>query len=410
VTVLDIKPDTMNCAPILSLIGTLLILLVTSPANSAWLGVEFRSHTQESDGLEGILVVRVLPNGPAEQAGLQPGDLILTVNNVAIHKDQTFLDLIKGAAVGQYVQLTIWRRDRVIDLELLLGEEAEHILYYQEGEAYRKKGEYGQAIVSFTKAIEFNPDFAPAYASRGRAYALGKKAYDLAIADCTKAIELGPKSAGAYNTRGRAWLNKRRLDQAIADFTEAITIAPKYGSSYVNRAIAYRARGDYQNSIADLNRIIEMYPSYGLPFEERGRTFERKGDNIRAKADYERAAKIYMGEGLKSVKKGGYAQAVYWYDKGIKLDTKYSPPLYYNRGLSNEKQGHHAQAISDYTTAISLNPEFSEAYLRRGFVYAVNLKQYEAARKDWETTARLDPQGDTGQAASENLRKLNQLQ
>lgn len=60
-----------------------------------------------------------------------------------------------------------------------------------EGLVYNNNGEHHKAIVAFTKAIELDPNFAPAYSNRGWAYIeLGQ--YEQAIADCTKAIELDP--------------------------------------------------------------------------------------------------------------------------------------------------------------------------------------------------------------------------
>jgi tetratricopeptide (TPR) repeat protein len=59
------------------------------------------------------------------------------------------------------------------------------------------------AIADYTKAIEFNPQFADAYFNRGLAkYSLGDK--NGSIADWTKAIEVNPQYAEAYYNRGYA--------------------------------------------------------------------------------------------------------------------------------------------------------------------------------------------------------------
>ena len=58
-----------------------------------------------------------------------------------------------------------------------------------EGLLYNNTGEYHKAIAAFTRAIELDPNFAPAYSNRGWAYIeLGQ--YEQAIADYNKAAEL----------------------------------------------------------------------------------------------------------------------------------------------------------------------------------------------------------------------------
>src|SRR5207302_112018 len=50
--------------------------------------------------------------------------------------------------------------------------------------------------------------------------------HDQAIADCSRALELDPTFAMAYATRGRARFEKGDLAPAIADLTKALEIHP----------------------------------------------------------------------------------------------------------------------------------------------------------------------------------------
>ena len=93
------------------------------------------------------------------------------------------------------------------------------------GTVYTNEGEYHKAITAFTKAIEFDPNFAIAYSNRGWAYIeLGQ--YDEAITDCTKAIELDSSLAIAYSNRGWAYIELGQYDEAIADYDKAIELDP----------------------------------------------------------------------------------------------------------------------------------------------------------------------------------------
>ena len=127
--------------------------------------------------------------------------------------------------------------------------------YYDRGITYSEKGDYGNAIKDYTKAIELQPDYASAYYNRGVAY--GQKGdYGNAIKDYTKAIELQPNYADAYNNRGVAYGQKGDYDKAIEDLTRAIGLKPNYARAYNNRGIAYRRKRDKVRARADFDKGI----------------------------------------------------------------------------------------------------------------------------------------------------------
>src|SRR5690242_14462285 len=79
------------------------------------------------------------------------------------------------------------------------------------------RGEWNQAIESYTHALALRPELAQAYTGRGLAYyRLG----DLkrAIADYDQALSLQPAAARVYNSRGVAYYERGDLNQAIADY------------------------------------------------------------------------------------------------------------------------------------------------------------------------------------------------
>lgn len=56
----------------------------------------------------GVAVAQVVQGGPADQAGLQPGDVILKVNGKEVTKDSDVIDIIKNTKPGQTVNLEVW--------------------------------------------------------------------------------------------------------------------------------------------------------------------------------------------------------------------------------------------------------------------------------------------------------------
>ncbi len=134
-------------------------------------------------------------------------------------------------------------------------ETAEEIM--SRGIEYANKGNYDQAILDYSKAIELSPNYVPAYNSRGNAYQ-NKGNLDQAILDYSKAIELSPNYVPAYNSRGNAYQNKGNLDQAILDYSKAIELSPNYVPAYNSRGNAYYHKKEYDKTWADMHKIEEL--------------------------------------------------------------------------------------------------------------------------------------------------------
>ncbi|MGF1539410.1 MAG: HhoA/HhoB/HtrA family serine endopeptidase [Pleurocapsa sp.] len=66
--------------------------------------------------VEGVLVVRVLPNTPAEAGGIRRGDVILAINNQKITDANQLQSLVENSGLNSTLQLTIQRGDRSIKL------------------------------------------------------------------------------------------------------------------------------------------------------------------------------------------------------------------------------------------------------------------------------------------------------
>ncbi|MGY0400164.1 MAG: Do family serine endopeptidase, partial [Ostreibacterium sp.] len=93
-----------------------------------WLGIGIQKVNQAlaaSFGLEtpkGALVANVSPNSPAEQAGLQLGDIILSFNGKLIQKESDLPPLVGTVAVGKIVSIKVLRSGKVQMLNVKVGE------------------------------------------------------------------------------------------------------------------------------------------------------------------------------------------------------------------------------------------------------------------------------------------------
>lgn len=91
-----------------------------------FLGVSYTVITDEISSLrdfpEGAFVSRVLADTPAEEAGLERGDIITYINNYPVNEDNALSEVINRFKVGDYVELTVDRDGDILTLGATLEE------------------------------------------------------------------------------------------------------------------------------------------------------------------------------------------------------------------------------------------------------------------------------------------------
>jgi serine protease Do len=93
-----------------------------------WLGVRIQTVTEEiAEGLqldeaEGALVASVTPSGPAEEAGIRPGDVIVGFDDEEIEEMRELPRVVAETPVGDTVDVTVIRRGEERTIEVTLGE------------------------------------------------------------------------------------------------------------------------------------------------------------------------------------------------------------------------------------------------------------------------------------------------
>lgn len=98
-----------------------------------WLGVRIQDVTPDMvDAIEGLVsadgaLVTDVPEGPAAEAGIESGDVILTFEGEAVSDTRELVRLVASAPVGGTVTLEVLRGGEILPIEVTLGrrEEAE---------------------------------------------------------------------------------------------------------------------------------------------------------------------------------------------------------------------------------------------------------------------------------------------
>lgn len=58
---------------------------------------------------QGVLVEQVRPGGPAQQAGIEPGDYIIAIGDQETNTPQRLIDLVRQATPGEKIAVSLWR-------------------------------------------------------------------------------------------------------------------------------------------------------------------------------------------------------------------------------------------------------------------------------------------------------------
>ncbi len=134
-------------------------LKTTGKVTRGWLGVYIQEITRElaeSFGLKrprGALVAQVLPNSPAEKAGVQVGDILLSFNGTPLSHSADLPPLVGRVGVGQQAKLKLLRNGKEITLDVTIEAlpDDEEIAARGEGKSARKQTRLGLLLAPLTK-------------------------------------------------------------------------------------------------------------------------------------------------------------------------------------------------------------------------------------------------------------------
>lgn len=93
-----------------------------------WIGVRIQAVTDdiaESLGVgkvRGALIASVTPKGPAEAAGLQPGDIVMTYNGQAVGEMRQLPRLVAESPINTEAKLGVWRNGKEMTLTVKVAE------------------------------------------------------------------------------------------------------------------------------------------------------------------------------------------------------------------------------------------------------------------------------------------------
>jgi tetratricopeptide (TPR) repeat protein len=288
------------------------------------------------------------------------------------------------------------------------------------------RGDYQGAIPLFTKAIERNPNYAPAYCGRGIAF-LARGLLRVAVDDFGAALRLDPEYAEAVRQRARAYFLLNDYNRAMADCRRAIRLEPESAVGYQVFGLSSLAAEDYAGATGYIEqaldidpglqaelvpRLAEAYDKWGLSLDQQGRLdaaerafakareldpkyfslHEQRAERLAGPAgqapcpNWPTARDDYQ-RGLEYVSRGNWEAAILAFKDAVAACDAY-PEAYYQLGVAYLERGGTDPALEPlpdtaiecFDTAIRLDRKFAEAYSQRGRAQWMMRNTYDAVR------------------------------
>lgn len=133
----------------------------------------------------------------------------------------------------------------------------------QLGGYYFGNSQYPEAIETFERGLQANPEFVPIYNLLGYSYRAMKQEKE-AAATFKKAIELDPDNPNAYDSYAELLLKMGQYDTSIEAYEHALKIEPLFPSAQIGIAANLMHMGRHEEARMRLRKINDIAPNDGV--------------------------------------------------------------------------------------------------------------------------------------------------
>lgn len=275
------------------------------------------------------------------------------------------------------------------------------------GDAYRMKGDNGEAMTHYESAVEKDPNNTAAYISMARIWS-GAKQYDLAIEKLNEAIKLSPDDAPPYKDLIEMYIQTGQYDKVTPLLTKYTSLTGNDVDAKVRlvKFLTFQAK-DYDRAIEEGEKLLLTNPEqYTLhrwlawsyaeksmwqqSLDHSKKLFDEiaKDNNRKAFAsDYEYWAKAALGL-------GDLDEAAHIYRKYLEFEPSKAYDIYTKFAKAYYDAKNYEQAIAYYKRKEELKPlSVQDLYFVAASQYA--RKNYPAADSAFARVLEITPEYST---------------
>jgi Flp pilus assembly protein TadD len=207
---------------------------------------------------------------------------------------------------------------------------------FQEGCAHHDAGRDAQALACFNRAVQMQPDFAPAHLNQGVSLQrLGR--WQESVMSLSQALALDPGSSAPWNALGVAMRQLRQPAEAAQCFEKAVSLAPDFAVAHTNLGAVLRelhrldeAVDSHRKALALQSQSSQAWNNLALALRDLGRLDEAMDCFRQSISLHPHAASVWSNLGVTLGMAGRLEEAAQCHEEAVALQPG-DPDLQWNR-------------------------------------------------------------------------------
>lgn len=163
------------------------------------------------------------------------------------------------------------------------------------GLALNETGEHGEAIAVLQRVVELRPGAAEPHVNLGSVLYTARQV-DEAIAHYRKALEFDPDAVRAHNNLGVALMEKGGVDEAVFHYQRVLRIQPDHADAHYNLGTALLDQNRLDEAIAHYEKVLEIQPDHYLVQNSLGAALLQAGRWREAAFHFEKSVAVRPGD------------------------------------------------------------------------------------------------------------------
>lgn len=163
--------------------------------------------------------------------------------------------------------------------------------HYNWGNLLARQGKLEEAADHYRKALETEPDYAEAHNNLGNVLLARGELKD-ALRHLTRALELTPHEAQVHFNLGVVLASEGRLEEAVGHYQKAVRINPDYAEAYHNAGIILAAQGRLENAVDHFQQALRIRPEFAEAHEALGKLLALQGRADEAARHHQEALRL----------------------------------------------------------------------------------------------------------------------
>jgi serine/threonine protein kinase/lipoprotein NlpI len=251
---------------------------------------------------------------------------------------------------------------------------AQAILYNNQGIEYWEQGKKEEAVQAFKQAIAMEPNTVSAHSNLAAVYA-EQGQYEDALAELQTALRIDPEYAKAYNNLGVIYHQQHKYTEALAAFQKAVILDPDSRQHLKNLANIYYEKGDLASAATIYEKIVAQGNEELVILKRLGIIYYRLKKFADAVRTYATLAKLCPQDAEVLEKLGAMYYANHQVEEAIKIlhnAIKLNPELQdanNNLGVIYFSQGKNDEALAAFDKSLAINPDAIETHFNLAKLY-----------------------------------------